>query len=195
MAEPLSVVLHACRRAGDLLGKKVLVTGCGPIGTLAILAARAAGAARIVATDLSENALEYAALVGADQTINMATDAAALDAYSEGKGSFDVLFECSGAPQALAAGIAAMRPRGVVMQLGLGGDMSIPMMAVTAKELDLRGSFRFHEEFATAIALMRAGRLDVKPLISHTMKLEEAQAAFELASNRDQAMKVHIAFG
>lgn len=194
MAEPLSVVLHACRRAGDLLGKKVLVTGCGPIGTLAILAARAAGAAHIVATDLSANALEYAAKVGADQTINMASDAAALSEYEVGKGTFDVLFECSGAPQALAAGIAAMRPRGVVMQLGLGGDMSIPMMQVTAKELDLRGSFRFHEEFATAIALMQSGRLDVKPLISHTLKLDEAVAAFELASDRNQAMKVHIAF-
>ena len=194
MAEPLSVVLHACRRAGDLLGKKVLVTGCGPIGTLAILAARSAGAAHIVATDLSENALEYAAKVGADQTINMADDGAELSAYEAGKGTFDVLFECSGAPQALAAGIAAMRPRGIVMQLGLGGDMSIPMMQLTAKELDLRGSFRFHEEFATAIALMQSGRIDVKPLISHTLKLDEAVAAFELASDRNQAMKVHIAF-
>lgn len=194
MAEPLSVVLHACRRAGDLMGKKVLVTGCGPIGTLAIIAARAAGAAQIVATDLSENALDYARKVGADRTINMASDADTLEQYAQGKGSFEVLFECSGAPQALAAGIAAMRPRGVVMQLGLGGDMSVPMMQVTAKELDLRGSFRFHEEFATAISMMQSGRIDVKPLISHTLKLDEAQAAFELASNRDAAMKVHIAF-
>ena len=152
------------------------------------------GAAHIVATDLSENALEYAAKVGADQTINMASDAAALSAYEAGKGTFDVLFECSGAPQALAAGIAAMRPRGVVMQLGLGGDMSIPMMQVTAKELDLRGSFRFHEEFATAIALMQSGRIDVKPLISHTLQLADAVSAFELASDRNQAMKVHISF-
>jgi L-idonate 5-dehydrogenase len=200
MAEPLSVVLHACRRAGDLLGKKVLVTGCGPIGTLAILSARAAGAAHIVATDLSANALAYAEKVGADQTINMTgggggDSGEVMKAYAQGKGTFDVLFECSGAPQALAAGIAAMRPRGIVMQLGLGGDMSIPMMQVTAKELDLRGSFRFHEEFASAIALMQSGRIDVKPLISHTLKMDDAQAAFELASDRDQAMKVQIAFG
>ncbi|MEP0944076.1 MAG: L-idonate 5-dehydrogenase [Rhizobiaceae bacterium] len=195
MAEPLSVVLHACRRAGDLLGKKVLVTGCGPIGTLAILAARAAGAAHIVATDLSENALEYARKIGADKTINMAEGAAELDQYAAGKGTFDVLFECSGASQALAAGISVMRPRGIVMQLGLGGDMSIPMMQVTAKELDLRGSFRFHEEFTTAIALMQSARINVKPLISHTLKLEEAQSAFDLACDRNQAMKVHIAFG
>lgn len=194
MAEPLSVTLHAARRAGELLGKRVLITGSGPIGTLSILAARAAGAAEIVTTDLSENALKYAAAVGAERTINMADEPDALAAYAEGKGTFDVLFECSGAPQALAGGIAAMRPRGVVMQLGLGGDMSVPMMQITAKELDLRGSFRFHEEFSMAVNLMQAGHIDVKPLISHTIPLEEAEKAFEIASDRDQAMKAQIAF-
>ena len=67
MAEPLSVTLHATRRAGDLLGKRVLVTGCGPIGTLAILSARRAGAAEIVAVDLSSEALVYADAVGRRQ--------------------------------------------------------------------------------------------------------------------------------
>ncbi len=194
MAEPLSVVLHATRRAGEMLGKRVLVTGCGPIGTLSILAARAAGAAEIVATDLSANALEFARTVGADRVINMATEPEVLSHYSAGKGTFDVLFECSGAPQALAGGIAAMRPRGVVMQLGLGGDMSVPMMQITAKELDLRGSFRFHEEFAMAVGLMQSGRIDVKPLISHTLPLDRAVEAFEIASDRNQAMKAQIAF-
>jgi L-idonate 5-dehydrogenase len=60
-----------------------------------------------------------------------------------------VLYECTGVAAALAGGIAALRPRGVILQLGLGGDMTLPMMAITAKELDLRGSFRFHAEFAT----------------------------------------------
>lgn len=195
MAEPLSVTLHATRRAGEVLGKRVLVTGCGPIGALAILSARAAGAALIVATDLSDNALDYAEKVGADQTINMAESPERFTEYSKGKGSFEILFECSGSPQALAAGIATLRPRGVIMQLGLGGDMNIPMMQVTAKELDLRGSFRFHEEFAIAVSLMQAGRIDVKPLISHTFPLGEAKAAFELASDRSKAMKAQIAFG
>ena len=80
------------------------------------------------------------------------------------------------------------------MQLGLGGDMSIPMQMLTAKELDLRGSFRFHEEFALAVALMQNGAIDVKPLISHTIALDDAQAGFELAGDRSQAMKTQIAF-
>lgn len=194
MAEPLSVALHATRRAGEMLGKRVLVTGCGPIGCLAVLAARQAGAAEIVATDLSDNALAFASKVGADRMINMVREPDALGDYAAGKGTFDVLYECSGAQPALAAGIAAMRPRGVVMQLGLGGDMSVPMMQITAKELDLRGSFRFHEEFAMAVELMQAGRFDVKPLISHTISLDNAEEAFVIASDRNRAMKAQIAF-
>jgi L-idonate 5-dehydrogenase len=194
MAEPLSVCLHATRRAGDILGKKVLITGSGPIGTLSVLAARAAGAAEIVVTDLEDQALSYASKVGANKTINMITQASELDVYKEGKGYFDVLFECSGAAPALAAGISVMRPRGIVMQLGLGGDMSIPMQALTAKELDLRGSFRFHEEFAMSVKLMQQSQINVKPLISHTVKLDDAISGFEIAGDRKQAMKAQIEF-
>ena len=194
MAEPLAVTLHGARRAGELLGKRVLITGSGPIGTLAVLSARAAGATEIVVTDLEDAALGYASKVGADTVINVAKDASLLEPHQAGKGAFDILFECSGSPQALAAGIAAVRPRGIVMQLGLGGDMSIPMQMLTAKELDLRGSFRFHEEFALAVALMQNGTIDVKPLISHTVALDDAQAGFELAGDRSQAMKTQIAF-
>ncbi|WP_105418250.1 MULTISPECIES: L-idonate 5-dehydrogenase [Neorhizobium] len=194
MAEPLAVTLHATRRAGELLGKRVLVTGCGPIGVLAILAARRAGAAEIVATDLSEFTLALARKAGADRTINMAREPDALASYGAWKGTFDVLYECSGAAAALAAAIAVLRPRAVIVQLGLGGDMAVPMMAITAKELDLRGSFRFHEEFAIGVGLMQKGLIDVRPLITHTLPLQQVVTAFELASDRSQAMKAQIAF-
>jgi L-idonate 5-dehydrogenase len=194
MAEPLAVTLHATRRAGEMLGKRVLVTGCGPIGTLAILAARRAGAAEIVATDLSDFTLSLAAKAGADRTINTRDAPDALAPYTADKGHFDVLYECTGVAGALAAGIAALRPRGTILQLGLGGDMTLPMMAITAKELDLRGSFRFHPEFATGVALMQKRLIDVKPLITHTVPLTEAESAFRLASDRSRAMKAQIAF-
>ena len=194
MAEPLSVGLHATRRAGELLGKRVLVTGCGPIGVLAIVAARCAGAAEIVATDLVPNALKHAATAGADRTIDMSETPDALEAYTADKGWFDVLYECTGTARALSGAIAAMRPRGVVMQLGLGGDMTVPMMQVTVKELDLRGSFRFHEEFATAVRLMQSGLVDVKPVITHTIPLDDAELAFRIANDRGQSMKTQIAF-
>lgn len=194
MAEPLAVTLHATRRAGDMLGKRVLVTGCGPIGVLSILAARRAGAAEIVATDLSDFTLSLAAKAGADRVINTGNTPDALAGYAADKGYFDVLYECTGVAAALAGGIGALRPRGVILQLGLGGDMTLPMMAITAKELDLRGSFRFHSEFAVGVGLMQKGLIDVKPLITHSVPLDQAEAAFRLASDRSQAMKAQIVF-
>ena len=194
MAEPLAVALHAVRQAGPVLGKRVLVTGCGPIGGLCILAARRAGAAEVVATDLADFTLGLARQVGADRAINM-TVPEGLAEYGAEKGQFDVLLECSGAVSALVAGIAALRPRGVIVQLGLGGDMTLPMQTITAKELELRGSFRFHAEFALGGGLMQKRLIDVKPLITHSVPLAEAERAFALANDRSQAMKTQIAFG
>lgn len=194
LAEPLSVALHAVRRAGDIVGKTVLVTGCGPIGLLSILAARMAGAGRIVATDLSDFVLAKAQEIGADVTVNSKDDPDRLAGYAAGKGTFDVLFECTGVAAALNAAIPAMRPRGIVVQLGLGGDMPLPMTLVTAKELDIRGSFRFHAEFAYAVAAMQSGRIDVKPLITHTFPFEQAETAFETASDRSVAIKAQVRF-
>ena len=194
MAEPLAVCLHATRRAGAMLGKSVLVTGCGPIGILSIIAARRAGADFIVATDISDFTLGMAQKVGADAVVNMAKTPDGLARFTEQKGTFDVLYECSGVAQALTGAIPAMRPGGVIMQLGLGGDMSLPMMAITSKELELRGSFRFHQEFATGVSLMQKGLIDVKPLITHTLGIDDAVKAFELAGDRSQAVKAQIAF-
>ena len=194
MAEPLAVCLHAVKGAGDLLGKRVLVTGCGPIGLLCILAARRSGAAEIVATDLSDFTLGLAARNGADVTVNVGEAPEQLATYEANKGYFDVLFECTGVAQALAGGIQALRPGGVIMQLGLGGDMTLPVQAMTAKELQLRGSFRFHDEFFTGVELMQKGLINTKPLITETVPLNQAEAGFELSSDRSKSMKVQIAF-
>ena len=194
MAEPLSVVLHGASHAGDLMGKRVLVTGCGPIGLLAVLVARAAGAAQIVATDITDFTIQTALNVGADASHNVMTDPDALTAYSADKGHFDVLFECTGVAAVVGSTIPALRPKATIVQLGLGGDMTLPLQAMTAKEIQLKGSFRFHSEFFTAVELMRAGRLDVTPLITHQLPIDDMQKAFELASDRTQAVKVQMNF-
>ncbi|SFB10563.1 L-idonate 5-dehydrogenase [Poseidonocella pacifica] len=194
MAEPLAVALHAVGRAGPLLGKRVLVTGCGPIGQLAIAAARLAGAASVVATDLSDFTLEMARKMGADEVINTGVDPEALAAYSVGKGHFDVLFECTGVAPALIPAIDTMRPRGVILQLGLGAEMPLPMTKIAAKELDLRGSFRFHSEFANGVLAMQQKRIDVRPLITQEFALEDAVKAFETASDRSKAVKAQLRF-
>ncbi|MDQ0027988.1 L-idonate 5-dehydrogenase [Variovorax paradoxus] len=194
LAEPFSVGLHGVSRAGPLLGKRVLVSGCGPIGVLAIAAARAHGAAEITATDVVDEPLAIARAIGADQTINVAQDKAWVSRYSADKGTFDVMLECSGNERALRDGLEVMRPRGVVVQLGLGGDVSIPQNMVVAKELSICGSFRFHAEFALAVRLINEGRVDLSPVVSHTFPMQQAREAFELASDRQRAMKVLIDF-
>lgn len=194
MAEPLAVVLHAVHQAGDLMGKRVLVTGCGPIGLLAVLVARASGAIEVAATDIADFTLGKARQVGADHTINVMTTPGGLSHFEADKGHFDLLFECSGVASALASAVPALRPGATVVQLGLGGDMTLPMQAMTAKELQLKGSFRFHAEFFTAVDMMRTARLDVRPLITHVMGVNEAVQAFERAGDRTQAIKVNITF-
>ena len=175
-------------------GDPVLVTGCGPIGVLAIMCARRAGADLIVATDLSDFTLGKAREAGADHVINVASNPAGLDPFKADKGQIDTLFECTGAQIALASAIPCLRPRGVIVQLGLGGDMTLPMQMITAKELQLRGSFRFHHEFHTGVSLMQKGLINVKPLITHSLPMDDAVKAFELASDRSQTMKAQLDF-
>jgi L-idonate 5-dehydrogenase len=195
MAEPLSVCLHAARQAGPLLGKRVLVTGCGPIGALVVVVARYGGAAEIVVTDVADPPLAVARKLGASQAINVAREGAALDPWRAGKGVFDVLFEASGNQAALATAFELLRPGGIIVQLGLGGgEMTLPINTIVAKELQLRGTFRFDPEFELALRLMGDGLLDVKPLISASLPYESAIEAFELATDRSKSMKVHLTF-
>ncbi len=97
-------------RPGRCWARRVLVTGTGPIGALAILVARHAGAREVVATDIADAPLAIARRIGADSALNTAADPAALDRFGADKGSFDVVFEASGSGAALAGAIAAPGP-------------------------------------------------------------------------------------
>lgn len=193
-AEPFAVTLHAIVRAGSLANKRVLVTGCGPIGTLAIIAARVHGAQEITATDVSDFTLDLARKVGADRTINVATHGDDIAHLKARKGTFDIMIEASGNEQALRLGLEVLRPRGVLIQLGLGGDIAIPQNMIVSKEIEIRGSFRFHEEFSLAVDLINQRRIDLKPLLTEVVPLTEVERGFQLASDRNRAMKVQIAF-
>jgi L-idonate 5-dehydrogenase len=194
-AEPLSVCLHAARQAGNLLGARVLVSGAGPIGALCAMAARHGGAREIVATDLLAAPLASIARLAADRTLNLRDTPDALAPYAADKGYFDVAFECSGSPVALAGALPVVRPQAVIVQVGLGsGEASVPLNVLVAKEITLRGTFRFHEEFERAVDILARGAIDVAPLLTATLPLAEAARAFALASDRSQAMKVQLSF-
>ncbi len=195
LAEPLSVGLHAITRAGSVFGKRVLVTGCGPIGALLIAGLRRAGAAEIVAVDIAELPLACAVKMGADKAINLVQQPDGLVPYAAGKGYFDVMFEASGNERALLAGLDVMVPRGVIVAIGLGGHMSIPMNTLVAKEIDLRGTFRFHAEFAVALGFLNQRLIDGRPVISDILSFDKATEAFALAGDKGRAMKVQLDFG
>jgi L-idonate 5-dehydrogenase len=193
-AEPLAVGLHAVARAGSLLGKRVLVAGAGPIGALTVAAARAAGAGEITVTDLHDATLEAARAVGADRTINVAKEPEALAAFEAEKGTFDVMFEAAGSEATLLAGLKVVRARGTIVQIGQGAQASLPMSLLVTKEIDLIGTFRFHEEFALAAGFIASRRIDVRPLLTEVVPLDDAVRAFELAADKSRAMKVQLGF-
>ncbi|MFO1342267.1 MAG: L-idonate 5-dehydrogenase [Burkholderiales bacterium] len=197
MAEPLAVALHAVRRAGLLVGKSVLVTGVGPIGSLCVLAARRAGAARIVVTDVADGALKRAEALGIDDAVNAVSAPERVEAWYANKGSFDVTFECSGNAAAMTTAIQATASGGCVVQVGMiaGPTADIPVNRFVSREVDLLGAFRFDSEYGAAVHELATGGIDVSPLLTHTFKMTAANDAFAVAADRSQSMKVHLVFG
>ena len=195
MAEPLAVCLHAVKQAGEIFGQKILITGSGPIGTLCVVAARRAGAEEIIVTDISKNALMFSNSVGADKVIHVLEEHDELKSYQFNKGYFDIAIECSGSVKGISDTINCLKPKGTLIQLGLGGDVLIPLVSVTTKELNLRGSFRFHLEFELAVNMMKKKLINVNPLITHKLDFKSAKEAFELAMNNEKkSMKVQLSF-
>lgn len=193
-AEPLAVCLHARNRAGALAGRRVLVTGAGPIGALCAAVAAEAGAAEVVATDLQDFTLDVARRMGATHTINVAADPAGLDPWAEDKGRFDVAFECSAAAPAIRSAIACLRPRGALIQVGVAGDTPTPLNMLVGKEIAHCGTQRFDVEFDQAVEMIAARRIDVAPIVTGVYPLERAVEAFARAADRSGAVKVQLSF-
>ncbi|MGW1755788.1 L-idonate 5-dehydrogenase [Streptomyces mirabilis] len=190
LAEPLSVALHAVRRAGAVKDRHVLVTGAGPIGCLVVAAAKAAGAARVTVTDLLPQALSYAVAVGADAVVR-ADDPADPGWPTE----IDVAVEASGVAAGLDTCLRLVRRGGVVVQLGMlpPGQSPFAGNLVVSREIELRGAFRFDAEFDDALVLLAAEpRFD--SLVSAVVPLGAAESAFTLAADRSRSCKVLLDF-
>ena len=188
-AEPLAVGIHAVNRGGELLGKSVLVTGAGTIGCVTVLAARLAGAARVTVSDILDRPLEQARIVGADATLHAARDADALRAPQ-----FDVAYEVSGSFAALKTCVAATRRGGVIVQVGTLPHEPLPFVVndLMAKELDLRGAFRWGIEFDWAVDYLASRKVDVRPLLSSQYPLAQAVEAFHAAADKNRSTKVQL---
>lgn len=187
LAEPLGVAMHAVHRAGDVRGAHVLVSGCGPVGLLVILAARDAGAAKISAIDLTETARERALALGADEALE-STDGLGDD--------ITIAFEASGAPASLNAMLRAVARAAVVVQVGNlpPTPVSVAIGPIVSKEIDYRGTYRFVSEIEEAVALL-ARTEGAEHVISHVFELEDAAAAFTTAATDRSSSKVVLRLG
>lgn len=181
MCEPLSVGIWACHRANLETGDDVLVTGAGPVGILAAQVARAEGAASVTVSDVSDERLAFARRLGFE------TQHA--DRFDDDK-HFDVLLECSGAPNALAEGLGRLRTNGRAAMVGLPKQaVTLPLSNLNVNELTIALVNRYAHTWPKAIALVSSGRVDVAPLVTHHFTLDETAAALMNAKNDPSSIK------
>lgn len=194
MLEPFAVALHAVKRAGAISGKRVLVTGGGPIGLLVAMTAKTFGAAPVALSDILESRRKTALTLGADVTLDPSAKNLAEQVRELTGDGFDFVFEASGARPALRSAFDLVRPGGTIVQIGTLGteDVPVPANQLMVREINFIGSMRYGNVFDEAIRLVAAKRIDLRPLISGVLPLAEAGEAMRLASDKNSALKVQM---
>ena len=203
MMEPLSVAVHAVSTLGSFrAGKNVAVFGCGPVGILCMAVAKAMGASRVIAVDIVQGRLDFAKSYAATDVFlppspekdeskpDLSRRSAKamkekLNIPDRGLGSIDLVIDASGAEVSVQTGLRICKAAGTYVQVGMGNpDITIDMGVVMSKELQLKGSFRYGPgDYPLAIQLVSEGKIDLKPLVSHRYKFEDAATAFQTARN------------
>jgi L-iditol 2-dehydrogenase len=176
LLEPLSVGIWACRKGAVGVGSRVLITGAGPIGNLAMQVALAAGATAVTVVDVNRDRLARAEQLGATTVA---------ESVEEAGERFDVLLECTGIEAVTSAAIGALRPTGRAVLVGMGSepDSRLPVAKMQAREIELVGTFRYANTYPAAIALAAAGRVELDGLVDARFPLEDADRA--LRANRE----------
>lgn len=187
LAEPTAVVLHALGKAGDVSGAEAFVCGAGPIGLLTVLALQRAGAARVTVSDVRPAALQLARRLGADAIVDASHTPVP-------ESSVDIAIEATGVPAALANAIAATRPGGRIVQLGMlpRDPRPLSLSALVTKELRLFGSHRFLGELDAAVQLL-ASTPNAARIVTTVIPFAQAALAFEAVTDPAVVGKVAIA--
>ncbi|MDQ6747769.1 MAG: L-threonine 3-dehydrogenase [Candidatus Dormibacteraeota bacterium] len=191
--EPFGNAVHSATR-GPLQGRVVLVTGCGPIGLFCIGIAKAEGAARVIATDVNPYRLGLANRMGADALLDTSSGDA-VEAIREAAGApVDVALEMSGSPGAIDQALHALRPGGWISLLGLPvRPVSLDLNAlVIQKGITVHGIFgrRIWETWEQTRRLLEGGLVDVRPLITHRVGLDDVEAAIQLLEHGESGKVV-----
>jgi threonine 3-dehydrogenase len=180
--EPLGNAVDTVLAGGGVEGKDVAIFGCGPIGLMMIAVARACGAGKIFASDSSEYRLKIARAVGADRTINFMEED-----EREAIGKVDVVCEASGSDSALQKALSILYPGGRLSLLGLfHAPVNVNLTDdVIFKGIEVHGITGRHvyETWYKVAALLP--RLNLKPIITHKLRLDDLEKGFELMKNRE----------
>jgi threonine dehydrogenase-like Zn-dependent dehydrogenase len=183
LVEPASVVMRALERVRLAAGEAVGVVGAGTLGSLAIVLARLAGPARIVAYGIRPEELELARRLGADETFDVSAAEPLL-------GELDLVIETAGAVPAVELATRLVREGGRVALLGIAGEgamlESLPADRVALRDLELIGSVAYTSAIWTrVVALLADRRIDLSPIVTHRFALEDFERAFELMEHRE----------
>lgn len=199
LLEPFAVALNCVDRLRLALGDTVLVLGQGPIGLAVARLVAASGAGQLLVTDVREEVFPVSRAYGATTCLDSRDESLAqrvLD-LTGGLGA-DVVIETSGAPAAAASVIDLVRKEGKVSFIGFANDLPglplVPMMLKTLTVFGIGGNGG-RGQYERSLELVRTGRVDLEPLVTHRFPLDDVAEAFEVASTkRDGAIKVLIEF-
>ena len=193
LLEPLGIATHAVQRAGELMGKSVVVSGGGPIGQLVATVSKAAGATFVAVGD----PLAYPRSVAAgrvDHAFDPTVDAEAAEIAELTHGGPAVVFEAAGAAASLDWALANVRRGGRVVQIGhLPIPTSVSLHVVMTRELEITGSFRLGSNaFSVGAALVASGRIEIESLVSSVASLDDVPSAIEAAADNDAEIKLQV---
>ena len=189
LLEPLGVAMYAVELGAVGPGMSVGVFGSGPIGLLVLQVARVAGATRLFATDLADvpHRLAAARALGATAfEVRECREADEILAATGGRG-VDVAFEAAGDPEAVEAAVAAVKPGGRAILVGIPSEDKIAFTASVArrKDLHIRVVHRMKHTYPRAIRLVESGRVDLRSLATHSYPLADVARGFAVAERRE----------
>lgn len=194
--EPFSVGIHAAKRTKLKPGSSVAIMGMGPIGLMAVAAAKAFGASRIYAADLEPFRLEAAKRMGATHVIDVREqDPVEYIRQLTGNEGVDAAWETAGNPKTLQSALRSVRRGGKLAIVGLPAQDEIPLNIpfIADNELDICGIFRYANTYPSGIRFLASGLVDTQALITDKYPLEKTQEALERAmTNKSGSLKVMV---
>jgi 2-desacetyl-2-hydroxyethyl bacteriochlorophyllide A dehydrogenase len=194
LIEPLACVVWGQMRVDVQPGDSALVFGAGPMGCLVAQALKQAGATRVVVTDVVPWRLEMAAQLGATETVVADDQQAASLKRIEPEG-YSIVADATGIPAVLEGTFQYSKPRGKIWVFGVtpqGTQVKFPSYEVFRRDLKIIGSFAVNRTFPQSINLIQSGAIQVEPLISHQLPLDDFRQGLEIAERDPKRVKVHF---